>query len=283
MNKVALILSSCPYLFLLNFIQAQQFRNGDFENVNAQSCVFNLSDKDFNKRMAYVYAFGKNNTGRMDPGQIDIHTFDCFVDPQSSKFCIGLAGESYTGLTSDAVALELDKELEPGEMYALRFYLFGNTTNHDTIAEVYIGESLSDTLFGRFIDTAFPQRMTWVKVHKIFKATQNSKYITIKNKVGHRSWNQIDNFSLSYISSVDDNSKRDLGDVYLTPNPAFGMVQIGGGNVTKNFLIEIFDSKGKSRGHYHTMDIDIRDLEGGLYFLRIYNGATLYTKKLIVQ
>ncbi|MBK9108282.1 MAG: T9SS type A sorting domain-containing protein [Saprospiraceae bacterium] len=282
MNKVALILSSCPYLFLLNSIQAQQFRNGDFENVNAQSCVFNLSDKDFNKRMAYVYAFGKNNTGRMDPGQIDIHTFDCFVDPQSNKFCIGLAGESYTGLTSDAVALELDKELEPGEMYALRFYLFGNTTNHDTIAEVYIGESLSDTLFGIFIDTAFPQRMTWVEVHKIFKATQNSKYITIKNKVGHRSWNQIDNFRLTHITKIDDKATQN-SDIYLFPNPAHGLVQI------KNLIeplpvkIEIYDSNGRLKVVYQTMDFDISGLEKGIYIVKIYSEHKLYLKRLIVN
>lgn len=274
---LSLMFISCPFHQCLT----QQFRNGDFENVSAQSCVYNLSDVAFNKRMAYVYAFGKNNTGRPDLGQIDIHTFNCFVDPQSNKFCIGLAGESYTGLTSDAVAIELDNNLEPGETYSLKFYLFGNTTNHDTLAEIYIGESLHDSAFGIFIDTANPQRMVWKGVSKIFKATQNSRYITIKNKVGHRSWNQIDNFSLSHITRSANYS--DLkSPIYLSPNPCHERTEIRNLPESKKFYAEIFDTHGRFISKLKRNPIDLTGCNKGLYIVKIYLDDKVYFSPLLV-
>lgn len=275
---LSLMFISCPFHQCIT----QQFRNGDFENVSAQSCVYNLSDVDFNKRMAYVYAFGKNNTGRPDLGQIDIHTFNCFVDPQSNKFCIGLAGESYTGLTSDAVAIELDNNLEPGETYSLKFYLFGNTTNHDTLAEIYIGESLHDSAFGIFIDTANPQRMMWKEVSKIFKATQNSRYITIKNKVGHRSWNQIDNFSLTHITGLHNYSGFQ-SHYYLVPNPAHDRIEIINLPRSTAVYLDIIDTNGRLITRTYTPYIDLTNFRRGLYFVRIHVKNDVYLNKLIVE
>jgi hypothetical protein len=74
------------------------------------------------------------------------------------------------------------------------------------------------------------------------------------------------------------------------PNPTHGLVVISGTNIPgEDYLINVFDISGKQVLQTKSWpgelpaEIDLSDLQKGMYFVRIQNGKTSETKKIILQ
>ena len=193
--KYVILVTIVLFSFSINQCLCQSFINGDFEFNTSVGCDYNLTDSEFNTRISNVTAFGKGYSGAGYFGEVDIQTSGCYIIPQNGNWCLGL--QSDTAATSDAITIKLDSSLSLGITYELSFYIYGNTNFSSTTANIEIGESLTDTLFGILIDSITPDTNNWKFVSMTFTATQNSNYISVRTKVGIYGWTQIDNFSIN--------------------------------------------------------------------------------------
>jgi plastocyanin len=73
------------------------------------------------------------------------------------------------------------------------------------------------------------------------------------------------------------------------PNPSNGQFQfaIDGSQVAKNCKVEIYNVQGEriyqSAITNTKTDIDLSNQTNGIYFVKIYNGQTILTKKIVIQ
>ena len=272
-------------LFVINNseIIAQNILNGDFEKHSYTTCSYNLQDNSFNLAMQHVYAFGKTWYNRVFVGEIDIQTKDCYVNPQHGDWCIGLSSEYNTYKTSDAIALELDNNLIPGQEYELKFYLFGNTSFNDSISPVIIGISNQNNALGTILDTIPSKAKVWEEHTIQFVADKLARYITVKNQPGTRAWNQIDHFTIRLISDVHNLTLTNQT-FALYPNPVQNLVQIK----TSLPYIKIKDlvlrnALGQIEGHYQNFPIDLNNYCPGIYCIEFDMNGRRATYKVLKQ
>ncbi len=226
--------------FQISIISGQSFINGNFEKNNSTDCDYNLIDSVFNLKMSNVYAFGKKfSFSNKHRGEMDILTYGCYVDPENGNWCIGLGVDT----TTDAIAIELTNELVVGQSYKLSFYLYGNTSFSSSLAPVEIGESITDSIFGTKIDTLIPVSMQWRECVLQFTASQNSKFITVRNTIGIKAWNQVDNFKIEQ-STGTNNYYTPVA--LVLPNPSTGLFNFYLGEHNTPVSIEITNSVGSS-------------------------------------
>lgn len=272
MNRILYLFISC---FTFTLTLSQSFINGDFEMTTSTQCDYNLADSVFNKKMLNVHAFGKKFTfSNKHYGEMDILTNGCFVEPQNGNWCVGLGVDT----TTDAIAIELTDKLTIGQSYKLSFYLYGNTSFGNGIAPIEIGESENDSTFGIKIDSLNPISMEWRKCILNFKANQNSKFITVKNILGIKAWNQVDNFHIEQITS-SDNPTYQVNSISYYPNPTNNILHVryGSNNIT---CIQVVDHIGKIviQKKLSGMDesiINIQYLKAGIYYLRVVDNNNL--------
>lgn len=254
---------------------AQSFNNGDFEVNKSSTCDYNLTDSVFNKRMSNVHAFGKRYTfGNKHYGEMDIQTFDCYVNPQNGNWCVGLG----TDTTTDAIAIQLNSNLEIGQSYKLSFHVFGNTSFFSSTGNLIIGESLTDSTFGSFIDSISPIAMSWKEVILNFTASQTSKYITVKNALGVRGWNQVDNFSISKITSTNE---IQVEKPKLFPNPTSNFTSIQIDNSSRFLSATIRNTIGEMVLTTKSLKIDVSLFSSGIYFIEIATDKGKYLNQLL--
>jgi hypothetical protein len=82
--------------------------------------------------------------------------------------------------------------------------------------------------------------------------------------------------------SVDDNSESDIG-IKVFPNPANDFLNIEGLNQSDSWLYEIYTIEGKkvNQGLLLTEQVDISNLNNGIFFLKLINGKRNLTRKII--
>lgn len=263
----------------IQIIYGQSFFNGNFENTNSVDCEYNLVDSIFNKRMLNVHAFGKKYTfSYKHGGEVDIQTIGCYVVPQDGNWCIGLGSDT----TTDAIAIQLNSNLEIGQSYKLSFHVFGNTSFFSSTGNVIIGESLTDSAFGSFIDSITPIAMSWKEVTLNFTASQESKYITVKNVIGEgiRSWNQVDNFTINRITGINE---IQLEKPKLFPNPTscFTEIQIDEDSQFKS--AKIINALGDIVYSTKNPTIDFSQMPTGFYFIEVTTDKRKYITRLLRQ
>lgn len=252
---------------------SQSFINGDFEINTSTDCEYNLTDVVFNKKVSNVIAFGKGfTTTNGYSGEIDIQTSGCYITPQSGNWCIGLASD--TASTSDAVAIELNTNLIAGNDYELSFHIYGNTEFQDTLANIEVGETLTDTLFGILIDSVSPDADSWKQVSLVFTANQNSNYISVQVKHGiMQGWTQIDNFMINSITTstnvYDSNSNR-----IVYPNPTSTNISINFQESISSGFATLISPSGRllreiELKNRKDVNIDLIGIPSGVYFIKI--------------
>lgn len=261
-----LVFSLLIFLFFHQTSFGQTFINGDFENNIVTTCSYNLSDTDFNTKISNVIAFGKTNYGGNYVGECDLLKTGCYVTPQSGNWCIGIANDYLTFTTSDAVAIELSSNLVPGNAYSLTFYLYGNTSFSSILTNVQVGESLTNSTVGIFIDTVAPIQNSWKLINLTFVAAQPSKYITVKNIPGTNSWNQIDNFTINNVIGISNSFER-VSKVSVFPNPTSDFISIQTENASKFISATIRNSMGELLFVTDNPSIDFSQLQAGIYCL----------------
>jgi hypothetical protein len=78
-------------------------------------------------------------------------------------------------------------------------------------------------------------------------------------------------------------------DIKIYPNPANSVLNFDFSQNynTKNSKIEIVDIHGKtmlkSRPNFSTTQLDIKELNPGLYIVKIQNSKTLITRRIVIQ
>jgi len=282
MKYLALLILIC-FGFIKNECCAQSFINGDFEDNTSLDCDYNLTDDEFNTKISNVFAFGKGYTSLGYIGEVDIQTSGCYLDPQNGNWCLGLSSD--TTSTSDAVTIELTTNLIAGNDYKLLFYTYGNTTFQSTLANIEIGETLTDSSFGVFIDSIVPDINVWKQVSLTFTATQNSNHISVRTKIGIRGWTQIDNFSIFPLTtSVNEpNFKNNL---IVYPNPADTEVNIDFQEHISSGFVTLSTASGKLLFTDKITDssnikFDLTKIPPGVYFVKIESKEMFSVSKFI--
>lgn len=250
----------------------QGFFNGDFENNTATACDYNLTDDQFNTKVPNVTAFGKSLAIFGNVGEIDLQTHNCLLNPQNGDWCLGLSSDMDT--TSDAIAILLASDLVAGQSYSLSFYLYGNTNNLSTLTNIEVGESLSDTLFGTFIDSIAPDTNAWKQASMIFTASQNSRYITVRTKIASPGWTQIDNFTLTPLTTTPAANIDSHFELSLYPNPANDVLNLDFGSSAIEGVISIMNPMGQiiatQKVHRsQSVSLDVSAIPAGVYLIGV--------------
>lgn len=284
--KYIILVTIVWFSFSINQCLCQSFINGDFEFNTSVGCDYNLIDSVFNTRISNVTAFGKGYAGSPGGyvGEIDIQTSGCYITPQNGNWCLGLASDTLT--TSDAITIELDSSLSAGINYKLSFYIYGNTSFNSTMANIEIGETLSDTLFGILIDSITPDTNNWKFVSLTFTAAQNSNYISVRAKAGKYGWTQIDNFSISpsTMTSIEENNTKPKISVY--PNPANTAINIRMEEDISSGFVSIINLSGQllrkqEINSGQNFNFDLTTIPSGVYFMIIESDQFSDCKRFI--
>ncbi|MBK8485178.1 MAG: T9SS type A sorting domain-containing protein [Saprospiraceae bacterium] len=259
---------------------SQSIINGDFELHNLSKCELNQTDTDFNKKMPNVYAFGKTYIYLKYQGEVDIQKKGCYVSPYSGNWCIGLGSDYLTNKTSDAIALELTSALIQGNKYKLSFYILGNTTFSDSLGYLLVGESVTNSDFGKVIDSISPIAMTWKEINIEFIAQENSNFITIKNEVGINAWNQVDSFSISEITGTSEYEKGKI-DFTIFPNPSEYNITIAFNDPIIFRFAKVYNIYGECILNSESCKIDLSNVSPGYYLIYVITEAGIASNKLI--
>lgn len=267
-KKMSICIALC---FLSHLSFAQQFINGDFEDNFVFDCEYNLSDSVFNERMKSVKAIGRRKVSSGEIGEVDIQTFDCLVDPQSGKWCLGLNSDGKG--SSDIISIELNEPLSPENNYELSFFAFANTVSEGSPAEIEIGEAEVDSIFGTTIMCFKPLESTWNEGKSIFRPIKGSKYITVRLKIGNQGWNQVDNFDIRLAPKSDVNCLKNMNITYY-PNPVVNYVEINLESRIPNGVIKLYNSLGQvfvseDMDSSLVYKIDLSGVPAGIYFFSI--------------
>ncbi|MCB0819605.1 MAG: T9SS type A sorting domain-containing protein [Bacteroidetes bacterium] len=258
-------------------LSGQGFINGDFENNETDTCVFNLTNSSFNSTVENVYSFGIEE-------QPDVQTDTCYVTPQSGDWCIGLSARPSGG--HDAIALELTSSLVPDQFYELKFWTFGNTSFHPLLDSLKIGLSSQNSAFGNRIYTTLAEQSAWQEHTILFQSDSAYSFITVEMKEDFNSgWVQIDNFSISNSTGgfADLNSYNHL---QIFPNPASEVVNFKVESNTKIAQFSIFTTSGKIafEGLITNSDgfkIDIGNLPNGVYVVKVSTDSNQFISRFI--
>ncbi len=239
----------------------QTFLNGDFESTTG-SCSFNLPNVTFNGMMSDCNAFGAAD-------QCDIINSSCsFGTAHSGSFFIGLAVD-ITDTNADAVALKLDVPLVTGKLYVIRFFNKKDAGYNTNLLEV--GYSTDSSSFGTAIDTAALPGTTWTLVSMAFVPTAPALFITVRTIPGAYGWNHVDNFSISDLTGVNEQSHI-ASKIKLYPNPASSFINVELDEEQPIQSIILYSSDGRvvnsiNNLHSTLYNLNLEGLSAGIYFL----------------
>jgi hypothetical protein len=184
-----------PAFLLTISATAQQFINGGFEQTEAKSCEYNLSNKAFSDMMTSVYAFGAGD-------ECDIQSSACGRSAAiEGKFFISLATRPNLS-DADAIAIELDEPFVQGKSYSISWYERSSTELYSTRDSVIFTISDRPDRAGTRIHVAYPNPNNWLQQKLTFKAPISGKYLTIANSATERGWNFFDAFTVEKLAKI---------------------------------------------------------------------------------
>jgi len=266
---------------------SQSFINGDFELNSAVDCDYNNTDIELNETISNVFAFGMGFTNTNQyAGEVDLHTSECYVEPQNGNWCLGLSSD-VGHPTSDAIAIELTSSLVPGQTYELVFHIYGNQEFSQSVLTVEVGESMNPDEFGELIDSDTPNPGTWKEVIFVFTAVQASNYISVRTEIGSDGWTQVDNFSISQGAlSLEENGLSSA--LILSPNPASTYVNIDFNEYISSGFLMIRDLTGKvirrqAISARQQAKLDVSILPAGVYFVELESENTSGVTRFIKE
>lgn len=266
----------------------QTILNGDFENNISNGCDYNNTDIVFNTKVSNVYAFGKafaqSSGGYV--GETDIQTTGCYITPQNGNWCLGLSSGTESTADADAVAIELSSNLTIGQSYQISFYVFGNTNFDSFLTNLKIGVSNNDSTFGSLLYTATPVLNNWTNFVFNFTALQSDKFITVTNVPGQKGWNQIDNFTISNVSGILENSLS-FKKINIYPNPFTSSTIMEIGQIMKDATLIVYNIYGQQIKQIKNISgqkiILTRDnLPSGQYFVHLTQDNKVITNDKLV-
>ncbi len=163
-------------LVLTGWVQGQSLLNGGFEQGNANTCLYNLVNGQFNFAVQNVQSFGNTpNAGSF--GEADVLVGGCLAGPYSGQRAVMVACEA---TTTDRLAFTLDQPMQAGVPYRLSLMAYAWTQFNPVVHALEVGVSTSATSFGTAVGTVNPQAMTW-NAHEVhFTLAQNASFLTLQ-------------------------------------------------------------------------------------------------------
>lgn len=191
-----------PWLALSPLVApAQMLLNGGFEDSNANVCLLNLVNSQFNFAVANVNSFGNTpNVG--STGEADVLVDGCLLGPFSGERAVMIACEA---TTTDRLAFTLDQPLLAGIPYRLSLRAAAWTQFNPVVHAIQFGVSNSNNSFGTAVGTVDPESMTWNAYEVHFTLEENAAYLTVQVVLdGVNGAVVIDDLVLETTTSVPD-------------------------------------------------------------------------------
>lgn len=256
---------------------SQGFFNGSFEDNNATTCLYNITNSYFDSLVNYTKGIG------------NIDGLDIFLNGSCTQLRgpaqdgnyyisleIGFSASQYT-----AISMMLTDTLYAGSQYSFSYFdkeyygfnadtvEIGLSNNPDSLGDLIYISPLPDTSWNRRIVT--------------FIAPLNGKYITAKARTGHIHFGTfIDNFSFDTSTvSVNETSNKETR-VVVYPNPSKSIFTFRVSDELKE--IEILNLLGDKIILSTKKEIDLYEFADGIYFFHlITQKGNNYFGKLIKQ
>ncbi len=262
-------------LFLLssaNYVQAQTFLNGSFENTTG-GCSFNITNASFNSMMSDCYAFGSAS-------QLDIMNTSCgYGTAENGNQFVGIAVDITNALT-DAFSMELSAPLVAGNTYTLTFYNRKDAGYGANLLE--IGYSSDTASFGTAIDTAAIPTTSWGLVTMTFTPSINCSHITVRSIAGTYGWNFVDDFTISDITNTN-NLAADDRTIQVFPNPTSGLISIVMPSSYVTESVTVRDIHGNTVLVSQSSIIDLTGFAAGVYILEVATNEGRVMKRIVKE
>jgi hypothetical protein len=205
------------------------------------------------------------------------------------------------------IQTKLIDTLKAGHKYLASMYV--NRANDIDYAIATMGILFTDTVINLpspkgFVNanpqvkntTLLTDTVNWMVVQDTFIAIGNEVYLTIGNfstdslsdtvKVGGNgtysgfTYYYIDGVSVYDVATLGIEQNKNKVEVSVYPNPASNKINIEAKEVTE---IKVFDLLGKEIISTKEKEVDISNLNNGVYFIQLQTKQNTYTQKIIVQ
>lgn len=274
--KLNLIVVLVSFILPLT-VQSQTILNGDFEDNEAMSCMYNMMNSSYNLNVNNSWGFGSGN-------ELDLQKNDCgYAISPSNNWFVSLSKLEFQN-DGDALSLKIDTNLTMGNTYEISYFEFASDTNDNVNIPIEIGLSDDSLSFGDLIYTSLPLFNIWTLKTFTFTAPNSGRFITIRIDTSgmDRGWNFIDNIHFPVEVGLN-NETIDKSEVLLLPNPTLGNF-----NVTlpsNSQEVKIFTSTG-----HLVKNIDVKGLAKidlnldakGIYNIQVLTQKNIIVKKLVV-
>lgn len=272
-------------LFGFYYAMSQTIINGNFETNTLSSCLINPSNTTYNNSISNSFAFGDYTFSGPD-----LLKSTCPYGSAANGtwfLAIGYGTQPGVGYRSDAVSLEIDINLVPGNSYTIRYFDKVSTAGGGAggLIPLQFGLSTESSSFGTLIHSSTPS-YSWVERSFTFVAPSNGNFITLKPLVAGTtgSWIHVDNIRIESALSLDDRSFEN--EITSFPNPFTNTLSFKLNNIDDVSELRIFDLAGREiikKEFINELTLETFDFNPGLYFYTITNQNQILKKGKIIK
>lgn len=282
MKKLYILLASAFVMLLPFSSQAQEPMNGNFENwYYYEFCLCDLLEGKFtdgaDSSHQWVYpndygverpAASKSSRGEAQDGNYSVHiqNYDYGIAPLKYQF-------PYEDLTEDVFSGYYKSNILSGDSAEIKVYYQKGTDNTLATASYYIANTAND----------------WTKFNLTLNKDNGADSIIVEfwpSTTDTLSEIWIDN--VAFTSTVDLEEGLNESQLTVYPNPASDVVNLQIGNATAQQRVILTDLTGKTvvdkmvNGETN-VQLQVGNLQSGLYILQLRQGESLTTKRLILD
>ena len=117
------------------------------------------------------------------------------------------------------------------------------------------------------------------EINQIFNATASGDYAVIVTQ--NSCTDTSDCYNINTVGTIENGSSASAT---IYPNPSNGRYTIKGNSITS---IEVYNVTGEiifqSLSNNQQTDIDLSNQTNGIYFMKIYEGQTFFTKRIMIE
>jgi ELWxxDGT repeat protein len=159
----------------------------------------------------------------------------------------------------------------------------GCSASFVVLNNIMYGIGLSDGLWKSDGTTAGAKKLLEGIVSSPIIVNNRLVFVNFGNGTGYEPWVYIPAGGPSGIFE----SQQDNSDLTIYPNPSTGYVQLNIDRISVNAVVEVYNTSGEKVYHAamakSQSEIDLSGFARGIYFVKINDGANVYSRKLSLQ